>query len=177
MQKNRSVILEDTEVERLKHVHDCEVVLQSMPRSLTIEISEGHKTPVRFELKSDYVVWSRDPAGNAKVKRKGFRIVPDFAGTAHAYCGDTLEECKGDLLEWFKVPTLDAMLRAYIIKSRVQQTEKCLIVRPYSPYLFRLGEQPGPNLLLQRQRGDISLKELKDAWATLQKDEQDEKNN
>ena len=105
--------------------------------------------------------WSRDKAESAKVKRRGFRVVPDFAGTAHAYCGETLSECKGDLLEWFKVPTLDAMLRAYIIKSRVHYTEKCLLVRPYSPYLFRLGSQPGPNLLLRRQRGEIALPELK----------------
>ena len=86
-----------------------------------------------------------------------------------------MEECKGDLLEWFKVPTLDAMLRAYIIKSRVQRTEKCLLVRPYSPYLFRLGSQPGPNLLLRRQRGDVSLPELKAAWKELQASEASDK--
>ena len=50
--------------------------------------------------------------------------MPDFANTAHGYGGDTLEKCKRDLLEWFKVPTLEAMQRGYIIKSRVPETDQ-----------------------------------------------------
>ena len=171
----RKVVLEDAEADRVAQLRDNEVVLQAMPACLVIEISEGHEQPILFELKSEYVAWSRDRAENAKVRRRGFRVVPDFAGTAHAYCGETLSECKGDLLEWFKVPTLDAMLRAYIIKSRVHYTEKCLLVRPYSPYLFKLGSQPGPNLLLRRQRGDTSLRELKTAWKEIQASEDSDK--
>ena len=112
----RKIVLEDEEADRVMTCTEPEVVLQRMPTLLQIEISEGHDEPVLLDLKSEYVVWSRDVAGNAKVRRRGFRIVPDFAGTAHAYCGDTLARCKGDLLEWTKVPTHDAMLWAYIIK-------------------------------------------------------------
>ena len=35
-----------------------------------------------------------------EVKRCGWPLVPDFAGTAHAYCGSTLPKAKGDLLTW-----------------------------------------------------------------------------
>ena len=172
----RKIELEDEEADRVLTCTDTEIVLQRMPTLLQIEISEGHDEPVLLDLKSEYVVWSRDVAGNAKVRRRGFRIIPDFAGTAHAYCGDTLARCKGDLLEWTKVPTHDAMLRAYIIKSRVRETENCLIVRPYSPELFRLGTLPGPHVLLQRQRGDLSAAELKAKWRAIDRDEAREKN-
>merc|ERR1711963_1288439 len=137
-----------------------------MPVSLQIEVEHsGEEKTFVFDLRPEYVIWTRDGKGNAKVKRRGFRIIPDFAGTAHAYCGDTLERCKGDLLEWHATPTMDAMLRGLIIKSRVRRTEDCLLVRPYSPALFCQGAAPGPQLLLQRQTGAIdSEKKLKATW-------------
>ena len=59
----RSVVLDDAEADRLADLKDNELVLQSMPACLVIEISDGHEKPILFELKSEYVVWSRDPAG------------------------------------------------------------------------------------------------------------------
>ena len=53
-----------------------------------------------FELTLQGRVWSLDKAGNVQVLRLGFPIVPDFGGTAHAYCGTTLDACLGDLLPW-----------------------------------------------------------------------------
>ena len=71
--------------------NDSEIVLQKMPPCLRIEITEGRDAPLLYDLNSEYVIWSRDVAGNAKVKRRGFRLVPDFAHTAHGYYGDTVQ--------------------------------------------------------------------------------------
>ena len=92
---------------------------------------------------------SLDRAGTIKLKRFGFPIVPDFGGTAHAYCGSTLPAAIGDCLSWDERPRREDMLRSYIIKSRVRQAENILIVQPYSPHLFRQGMLPGPQLLLE----------------------------
>ena len=102
-----------------------------------------------FVFKSQVRQWTLDKAGNVKIVRHGFPIVPDFGGTAHAYCGTTLQACLGDLLAWHKKPTHDDMLRAYIIKSRVRETEKLLLAQPYSPALFTQGTLPGPALLME----------------------------
>ena len=88
--------------------------------------------------------WTLDKAGNVKILRLGFPIVPDFGGTAHAYCGTTLDACLGDLLTWYRKPTHDDMLKAYIIKSRVKEAQHLLLAKPYSPQLFQLGPPPGP---------------------------------
>ena len=117
-----------------------------------------------LRLKPEYKIWSRDRALNARVRRKGFEVVPDFGGTAHAYCGENLKIATGDLLEWDRYPTLDSMLQAYIIKSRVSSVENLLIVQPYSLALFNQGVLPGPDLLLRKQRGEISLRELQRLW-------------
>ena len=117
-----------------------------------------------LRLKPEYKIWSRDKALNAKVRRKGFEVVPDFGGTAHAYCGESLEVATGDLLEWHRRPSHESMLRAYIIKSRVRDVANLLIVQPFSPVLFRQGVLPGPDLLLRRQRREITVKELKRLW-------------
>ena len=79
--------------------NDAEVVLPDLPDGLVVEVTEGHSEPHLYFLKPETVVWYRDKLKQAPVRRRGFQLVPDFAGTAHAYCGDTLHKCKGELLE------------------------------------------------------------------------------
>ena len=113
-------------------------------------------------------IWNLDKEGKVKVIRYGFPIAPDFGGTAHAYCGATMSATSGDLLPWSKKPTLEDMLRAYIIRSRVKQADKIMLAQPYSPHLFRQDLLPEPQLLL-----DLLLEKLDDQvkkhWAILEK--------
>ncbi len=60
-----------------------------MPKALRVEVDHDGQTRFVDDLPPEYVIWSRDPKGNAKVERRGFRVILDFAGTAHAYCGET----------------------------------------------------------------------------------------
>jgi hypothetical protein len=178
--KNSKCVLVDWELDgaeeaRIAALPDNEIMLRCQPGALHLKINGSKKHFVAglgegvLRLKPEYKVWSRDSAGNAKVRRKGFEVVPDFGGTAHAYCGDSLDSALGDLLEWDRRPTLEAAQRAYIIKSRVRDTAGLGIVQPYSPALFRQGALPGPALLLRRQRGEISGQELKKAWKQIEK--------
>ena len=78
---------------------DTEIILPGLPEGFVVEVSEGHSEPHLYFLKPETIIWYRDKFQQAPVRRRGFQLVPDFAGTAHAYCGETLEKCKGDLLE------------------------------------------------------------------------------
>ena len=135
------------------------------------DLSDGTSTPVSSEGWNEHaaVRWTLPEGkldlrpykrtwkvGRTHVHRRGFQIAPDFAGTAHAFCGSTLSACKGDLLHWSATPTPESMLRAYIIRSRVRSTDDILLVQPYSPQLFRQVKLPGPALLLARQSGALS---------------------
>ncbi|MEC8877901.1 MAG: hypothetical protein VX554_01825, partial [Candidatus Thermoplasmatota archaeon] len=111
-----------------------------------------------------------DNAGNVKILRYGFPIVPDFGGTAHAYCGTTLDACLGDLLPWYHQPRKEDALRAYIIKSRVGDASKILLTEPYHPHLFRQGVLPGPDLLLQVLQGRLPPEDAKKAWKAVEKE-------
>ena len=88
----------------------------------------------------------------------------------HAYCGSTLTACIGDLLPWFRKPSLQDMLKAYIIRSRVKTNTNMLIVQPYSPHLFRQGLLPGPGLLYDVLTGKVITKKAMGAWRELEKD-------
>ena len=66
---------------------------------------------------------------------------------------------------------MDAMLRAYIIRSRVRTVENFLLVQPYSPALFQQGNLPGPSLLLEAQRKKFNEADLKKAWKAAEKKE------
>ena len=154
--------LPDEENERVKLLMDWEIVLHRRPAKLFIEVPTGTKLMPEIDGQRIYTLctqarpWSMGAGGAMKLKRYGFPIVPDFGGTAHAYCGSTLPAAIGDCLSWTTKPQRDAMLRAYIIMSRVKEAENMLIVQPYSPHLFRQGMLPGPRLLL-----DVLTKKLK----------------
>ena len=114
-------------------------------------------------------MWSLDAAGTMKVMRYGFNLVPDFGGTAHAYCGSTLDACIGDLLSWSQMPRREDALKAYIIKSRVRKAERLILAQPYSPHLFRQGVLPGPDLLLRVLTKSITWEEAAKLWKNEEK--------
>ena len=62
--------------------------------------------------------------------------------------------------------------QAYIIKSRVREADGLLLVQPYSPDLFRLGDLPGPRLLMEALRGKATPQELKKEWKAVEKEKQ-----
>ena len=143
------------EEERLAQLPDPEVVLLKRPISLLIEARTAtSKMPEVngkriFELRLTAKQWTVGQAGLVKVMRYGFPIVPDFGGTAHAYCGGTLDAEIGDRLGWDHKPRRDDALRGYIIKSRVSDASTLLLAQPHNPHLFRQGVFPIPELLLQ----------------------------
>ena len=168
-------VLTDAERDRIAAMPETpEIVLRERPLLLLIKVatatSEMKDVYGRgvYALKPQVRVWSRDTAGNAKVRRVGFPIVPDFGGTAHAYCGSTLPASLGHLLSWDKKPDLESMIHAYIIKSRVREVDKLLLVEPYSPQLFRQGALPGPDLLMKVLRGTMTTAEAKQAWKEVE---------
>ena len=137
--------LPEDEAVRVHTLTDWEVVLRRRPLRLHIEVPTGSQRMPTVDGRKIYTLllqakpWSSDRNGTIRLKRFGFPIVPDFGGTAHAYCGSTLPAAIGDCLSWDERPRREDMLRAYIIKSRVRQAENMLIVQPYSPHLFRQG--------------------------------------
>ena len=155
------------EDERVDKIEDPEVVLYKRPLKLHIEIPSGTASMPVVNGRKMYTLtvqvrgWSLGNAGAVKISRYGFPI-PDFGGTAHAYCGSTLEAALGDFLHWSAKPCLSAMLKAYIIRSRVKEIKDIIAAQPYSPHLFRQGLQPGPQLLL-----DVLLKKITTKEATV----------
>ena len=145
--------LPSAELFRIAKLVEPEILLEAFPQYLRIQLSNANSennVPSLFDLRPCRRTW-RD--GNIEIHRTGFQLAPDFAGTAHQYCGATVGACKGDLLHWTMTPTLDSFLRAYIIRSRVKRADDMLIIQPYNPNLFRQPDLPGPTLLLARQQG------------------------
>ena len=164
------VIHHERMIAALTHCKDVEIALPYRPKALLIRVETatsampnlyGEKV---YALKAKRRTWTRDRAGNYKIRRTGFAVIPAFGGTAHAYCGDTLDAALEDLFSWKKKPTRDDMLRGYIIESRPRSVDTLLLVQPYSPELFRQGELPGPHILMSILRGSISLEQSKEAW-------------
>ncbi len=77
--------LKEEEQARLEMTEEPEVVLTQRPLGLELEV-DTVDGPVRYTLKPQVRTWCRDEAGQAKVRRVGFPVVPEFGGTAHAYC-------------------------------------------------------------------------------------------
>ena len=132
---------------RLQLIEDQEVVLQERLvqiliklRTYTDKLKQSPYGEGVYCMQPRVRVWSRDNSGYAKVRRIGFSVAPEFGGTIHGYCGDTLDAALLDLLEWNGKPTIDDQYKAYVGRSRTRQVEDTLLVQPYSPWLFRQGE-------------------------------------
>ena len=163
--------LTPAEEARLDADDNAEVALRDRPRYLYIEMCTPHPDLELiagkriYTLRAHWRSWYKDgDARQVEVSRCGFPIVPDFGGTAHSYCGSSLEACIGDLLDWWVKPTRDAAVRGYIIKSRVRKAENLLMAKPYSPALFRQGPPSGPAYLLEVLKGTMTRQQAVKAW-------------
>ena len=180
--KNARCILEGwtltrAEEARLQASDESELVLVDRPLALKVKIvkprtiatvADAETDGPTIYLKPRVKEWSRDAAKKAKVKRIGFPLVPEFGGTVHAYCGTTLSAAQSDLLEWHRKPSIEDMQKAYINESRVSSLDQLLIVQPYSPDLFRQGQLPGPRILMEVLRGNISSAEARAEWRRVE---------
>ena len=105
-----------------------------------------------YPLKPVTRQWILNEESGAKVDRKGFFIVPDYASTGFMIQGTSLDhglaEC-GDILS---TPGLSETLTTYVILSRLRRAHGLLLLRAFSPFLFRMGCPPGPQCLLKLLR-------------------------
>ena len=58
----------------------------------------------------------------------------------------------------------------------MRNADGLLLVQPYSPELFRLGDLPGPRLLMEALRGKVTPQQLKKEWRAVEKDKRSGQN-
>ena len=110
----------------------AELVLQKHPLHLHIELASANKALPLIDGKRIYILrrhcksWNLDQGRQVEIKRYGFPVVLDFGGTAHAYCGTSLEACIGDLQEWWMKPHKEAPNPAH------RKPDHCWAIQPVS---------------------------------------------
>ena len=86
--------------------------------------------PGVYSLKPVCRPWHLDKAGNNRIRRFGFQLVPDFSGTAHSYVGFNLKAELADCSTWDTTPTRDQMLHNTVLGKFFTDTKfmfaKCL---------------------------------------------------
>ena len=140
-----------------KHAHGSQRLLDYLPKVIYLHF-EGAEWQIHphlpkgvFPLQSVQRTWKLSESGS-KVTRRGFTLVPDYASTGFMTQGETLlaeiAEC-GDI---FSVPGMTEILTTYVIFSRVKKADALLLLRAFSPNLFRFGSPPGPACLIKHLR-------------------------
>ena len=103
--------------------------------------------------------WVINHGTDAKAQRRGYRLIPDYASTAFMMQGATVEAMFADCGDVLGLIGLNEMVSAYVALSRVKTAAGLLLLRPFSPRLFRLGMFPGPECLLKLLRARLSSPE------------------
>ena len=129
-----------------------ELLLRYMPRVIFILV-DGAQWKLSglpqgvYPLQTVERNWILNKETGAKLRRKGFTLVPDFASTAFMIQGATLEAMIADCGDVQDCPGLSEMVNAYVILSRVRSAHKLLLTRAFSSSLFQQGAPPGPQCL------------------------------
>ena len=153
---------------------ETEYVLTLPPKALLVrremqefESDSANKADV---VKIDIIhrSWCPDAANKVQVNRRGFQVVPNFAGTIHSFVGASLDAAMLDCLHFSQTPRKDDQLKAYLGISRVRTAEGLLIVQPYHPMLFKQGSLPGPELIMKFWRGEAQNHELPQMWQDME---------
>ena len=100
--------------------------------------------------------WMLNEATQAKIKRKGFLLVPDYAWTAFMSQGMNLSAGLADCGDVLDVPTMADEMNIYVVLSRFSKAEGLLLLRAFSRDLFQSGEAPGPYCLLKFLRAQFN---------------------
>ena len=141
-----------------RNLAGCERLLSYLPRCLYLRVEgaswviHSRLGPGVFPLFPVTRTWELNAATGAKIRRKGFTFLPDYASTAFMIQGATLPaglaDC-GDVLD--TIGSSEAMT-AYVILSRLTSASGLLLLRAFSPELFGLGAAPAPSCLLDHMR-------------------------
>ena len=127
--------LDPIDAELLSKCKESEHVLQRPPKALYVRREkqafekDANRQHEVQRVQIAHRSWSPDAAGNVKVRRTGFQLVPNFAGTIHSFVGATLQEGILDCLHFSRTPTRDDMLKAYLGISRTSFTGDSEIYR------------------------------------------------
>ena len=95
--------LHDKDLESLVSQSSKQIVLQSLPKKLIVEMDRPLKKEYpglpanHFPLSPVTVYWLLDAQENLPITRKGFPVVPNFSTTVDGATGKTLETSIPDL--------------------------------------------------------------------------------
>ena len=104
--------------------------------------------PGVFPLLPKKKKWELNSATEAKITRKGFPFISDYASTAFMIQGTTLKAGLADCGGISDAVGSSEAMTAYVILSRLMSADGLLILRAFSPELFAMGNAPGPFCLL-----------------------------
>ena len=133
----------------------AERILSHQPEAIFLEFESAkwtmHKDLGRgiYPLRPTTRIWTVNEMTNIKARRKGFQIVPDYGNTAHSEQGASEPAAIVDCLQSDHVCKTTDSISSYIGITRVKEKEALLISEPFSPALFRQGEQEGPEMLMK----------------------------
>ena len=102
-----------------------------------------------------------------QARRTGYFMLPDFASTAHMSQGGSLDAVLCNLPSPSEKVTTQEQIAGYVSLSRARRADKVLALQAFSPWLFRQGQPRGPELLVQKLRGDISAEDAETSWANI----------
>ena len=99
--------------------------------------------------------WVINKQTKAKAKRRGFPLIPDYGSTSHLVQGESLEAEIGDCGDALDNTSQQDSLSSYVMLSRVRRANGLLLLRAFSPNLFRRGPPPGPYCLMKLLRARL----------------------
>ena len=148
---------------------DDEYMVDRLPLVIYINFEEADwrvgKLPKGvYPLKPRSRTWAVNKSTKAEAIRTGFWVVPDFGSTAHMIQGATLLAAFVDILEVCTKVCMGLQIAAYVCLSRVKTLATICVMQPFSPLLFTRGPPKGPDRLIRKLQGNVTVDDVFVEW-------------
>ena len=122
-------------------IHAGQRVLNYLPRCIMVKFEnvDWHVDGLPVGVFPLFPVERTWEIGGAKILRKGFTLIPDFANTGFMIQGASLKAAVADCGDVHTTAGLAEMMTSYVILSRVTKADGLLLLRAFNPELFTMG--------------------------------------
>ena len=148
-----------------------EIVLDKLPLVIYVYFPEagwriGKLPQGVYPMSPKTRTWKVNRYSGIEARRTSYPLILDFGGTAHMIQGASLDAAFWVSQDVTARSSSQCQIAGYTVLSRVKTQTGMYILQPFSKTLFTRGPPLGPDLLIRKLSGRLTVEKVIEEWRT-----------